>query len=128
MCFFEMYFRTSYLNFKFCVLPRCVICYLSLFSSKLNSWNLWQGIFFFNNWTHSARIVIKLSLGLIFLCYFIVDIRDEEFNDTVIDEPELEPLPGKEEEYIDDLVAHFNEQDIHDDIGDAVSVVFIVYF
>ena len=34
-----------------------------------------------------------------------------------------EPRPGHEEEYIDDLVAQFNKnQDLHADIGDAVSI------
>ena len=44
---------------------------------------------------------------------------DEEFSSG----PVAEPLPGKEEDYIDDLVAQFNKhEDIHADIGDAVSL------
>lgn len=58
--------------------------------------------------------------------FFLVDLKDEhsrDFEDEDIESPPVkEPQPGQEEEYIDDLVSQFNKhQDIHADIGDAVS-------
>ena len=57
----------------------------------------------------------------------LVDINDEhsrDFDDEEIETPPIKaPHPGHEEEYIDDLVSQFNKnQDIHADIGDAVSI------
>lgn len=60
--------------------------------------------------------------------FFLVDIKEEhsrDFEDEDIgSSPVEEPLPGQEEEYIDDLVAQFNksQDNIHADIGDAVSI------
>ena len=55
---------------------------------------------------------------MIFFFHSVNIIPADSTDDKIADQRPSTPPPGKEEEYLDDLVAEFNQ---HADIGDAVS-------